>query len=95
MNLEYDQALRVPAGAGNTTADLVAAAIETGHGGQVMVGTDGARRSLWATLGGAPGLAAMGTTFVDDLAARGIGDDAIDQIFSANPQRFLALAEAA
>ena len=95
VNLEYDQALRIPSGEGDTTADLVAEAAAAGYIGQIMLGTDGARRSLWTTLGGAPGLAAMGSVFIADLAARGLDTPAIDQVFATNPQRFLTLEEAA
>jgi phosphotriesterase-related protein len=51
----YDQGIRSPEG----TARLVRWMVEDGHEGQLLLGTDGARRSLWTVLGGSPGLAAL------------------------------------
>ena len=48
----YDQGIRTPDG----TERLVLAAVEAGYADQVLLGTDGARRSLWRALGGSPGL---------------------------------------
>ena len=61
-NVVYDQGIRTPDG----TERLVLAAAEAGRVDQVLLGTDGARRSLWRILGGSPGLAALRT----DLGAR-------------------------
>ena len=57
-----------------------------------MVGTDGARRSLWSTLGGAPGLAWLHEGFVELLADRGLSQGQIESIFVQNPARYLTLA---
>ena len=50
----YDQGIRDPEG----TARLVRWMVSDGHGDRLLLGTDGARRSLWSVLG-APGLAAL------------------------------------
>lgn len=84
--LVYDQGLRTP----SQTARLVAAAVEMGHGSSVLLGTDGARRSLWTTLGGGPGLAALRT----DLGSRiltALGPEACEQIWVTNPAHLLTL----
>ena len=60
-----------------------------------MIGTDGARRSLWSSLGGSPGIAYMGTGFVEALRGQGVADTDIERIFAGNPQRFLDRAVAA
>ncbi len=91
VNLEYDQALRRPLDATNRTAQLVAEAVGNGHASQLMIGTDGARRTLWASLGGTPGLAWMRTGFLDALGSLGVPDRDIETIFEVNPQRFLTL----
>jgi phosphotriesterase-related protein len=79
----YDQGLRDFA----STATLLAKVIGAGFAASIVVGTDGARRSLWATLGGRPGLAAlyrsMGGVFDPDL---------LRVLFVDNPGRFLTLA---
>jgi 5-phospho-D-xylono-1,4-lactonase len=93
--LEYDQAIRHSPDETNPTALLIAAAVSGGFGDQIMLGTDGARRTLWATLGGSPGLAWMRSGFLDELDRVGVGSDAQDAIFARNPQRFLAFEDAA
>jgi hypothetical protein len=56
-------------------------------GERLLLGTDGARRSLWATLGGAPGPAWIVTGFGEALKARGLDDDAITLLYEINPAR--------
>ena len=83
VNLIYDQGLRTP----EVTVRLVAAMVEAGHSGRIMLGTDGARRSLWSTLGGEPGLAWLLTGMVPELERLGVDPDAI---LVDNPARWLA-----
>ncbi len=82
----YDQGLRTP----EATARLVRWMVEDGHTGRLLLGTDGARRSLWATLGGAPGLAALATGLGRRLAAE-LGPAVMDRILVANPATALEL----
>jgi 5-phospho-D-xylono-1,4-lactonase len=82
----YDQGLRTPEG----TARLVAWMVEDGHAGQLLLGTDGARRSLWSVLGGAPGLAALATGLGRRLAGE-LGTEVMDRIWVANPAKALEL----
>lgn len=88
VNLVYDQALR-PGGA-PATADLVEAMWDSGHGARILLGTDGARRDLWESLGGEPGLAWLATGFPRLLADRGLGSEQIEAMFVTNPARVLA-----
>jgi phosphotriesterase-related protein len=88
-NVVYDQGLRTP----EQTADIVTAMVEEGFGRQVLLGTDGARRSLWRALGGSPGLAALRTGLGATLADR-LGPHAMAAIWVANPARVLALEPA-
>lgn len=90
VNLEYDQALRQPPGAEMGTAWLLAEMIRDGFSDQLMLGTDGARRSLWTALGGSPGLAYLHDGFVDVMAKHGIEGPIIEKLFVANPARLLA-----
>ena len=89
--LEYDQALRQGESAVEGTGRIVAAMVGEGFAGQVMLATDGARRSLWSVYGGL-GLAWLATRFVEILLGLGVGSDAIDEMFVTNPARFLAFA---
>lgn len=84
VNVEYDQGLRDP----DRTLALLAAMLEAGHGDQLLLGTDGARRGLWRTLGGTPGLAWLATSLPLDPPTR-------HQLFVTNPARILPLAAAA
>ena len=88
----YDQALRWSED--NQTAWLIAEMIGAGFGERILVGTDGARRSLWSTLGGAPGLAWLRAGFPALLADRGLGAGDIDRVFVENPARYLSLRSA-
>lgn len=91
VNLEYDQALRQDPDESRGTAWLVAEAVAGGHAGQVMLGTDGARRSLWRTLGGSPGLAWLLTGFSAVLDRHGVDAATQRQLLVDNPARVLAL----
>jgi phosphotriesterase-related protein len=84
--LVYDQGLRSP----ETTARLVALMVEDGHGDRLLLGTDGARRSLWSVLGGSPGLAALATRLGRRLAAE-LGPAVMDRIWVVNPAAALEL----
>jgi phosphotriesterase-related protein len=91
VNLEYDQALRQATNEAPTTPGLLADMIAAGFLGQLMLGTDGARRTLWTALGGTPGLAWLLTGFTAVLESRGIDAKARHQLLVANPARFLAM----
>jgi predicted metal-dependent phosphotriesterase family hydrolase len=82
----YDQGLRSP----EATARLVRWMVEDGHAGQLLLGTDGARRSLWSVLGGSPGLAALATGLGRRLAGE-LGPAVMERIWVANPAAALEL----
>jgi phosphotriesterase-related protein len=90
VNLEFDQALRQQDTAVSGTAGLLATQIERGFLAQLTLGTDGARRSLWANLGGSPGLAWMADGYRLVLASVGVGTEAQDALFVHNPARILS-----
>jgi 5-phospho-D-xylono-1,4-lactonase len=91
VNLEYDQALRQPAGSREGTAWLLAEMLSEGFGDHLMLGTDGARRSLWRALGGAPGLAWLASGFMEVLSSWGVDEAATRRLLVENPARVLAL----
>jgi phosphotriesterase-related protein len=82
----FDQGLREP----EHTAGLIADLTGAGYGDRLLIGTDGARRSLWSTLGGAPGLAWIMTGFRDLLMERGLDAATLDRLYRDNPARWLA-----
>ncbi len=87
VRVVYDQGIRTP----EATAALVVAAVEGGWAEQVLLGTDGARRSLWAVLGGSPGLAALRTSLGARLLQT-LGEGPMRRIWVDNPAHFLTLA---
>lgn len=94
VNLEYDQALRQAGDDEPATARLVIQMIEAGFLDQLMLGTDGARRSLWSSLGGAPGLAWLLTGFAEVLEAVGVDAASRRTLLVTNPARFLTMEAA-
>ena len=82
----YDQGIRSP----EDTARLVRWMVEDGHERQLLLGTDGARRSLWTVLGGSPGLAALRTHLGKRLADE-LGPAVMERIWVANPAAALEL----
>lgn len=90
VRLEYDQALRQASEETPSTAVLLVRMLELGYGDQLLLGTDGARRSLWRSLGGTPGLAHLATGFRAALRACGVDEATLSALFVANPARLLA-----
>lgn len=88
-NLEYDQALRHHDDPDHATAPLMADMVGAGFAGQLMLGTDGARRTLWRTLGGVPGLAYLGEEYQSILERNGLDQATRHQIMVENPARWL------
>lgn len=87
--LELDQNLRqAPEGAQAHCLTVVEELVGHGHGAQIVLGTDGARRSLWTELGGSPGLAWLASGFAALLTQRGLGDG-LAAFFHDNPVRAL------
>lgn len=89
-NLEYDQALRHHDDPGHPTGPLLAELAAAGFSGRLMLGTDGARRTLWKTLGGKPGLAYLGEDYQSILERYGIDQSLRYQIMVENPARWLS-----
>jgi 5-phospho-D-xylono-1,4-lactonase len=93
--LELDQSLRDRAdGASSITVRAVLSLVDAGFGDQIVLGTDGARRSLWKSLGGEPGLAWMASTFPAILRSAGLTEDDLHKILNRNAVRALTWREA-
>jgi len=91
VNVEYDQSLRQCDLAEPPSALLMKAMVEEGFIDQIMLGTDGARRSLWSSLGGAPGLAWLYSSWSKKLREIGFTQAQLDTIFIDNPAKALTL----
>jgi 5-phospho-D-xylono-1,4-lactonase len=90
INVEYDQSLRQLDSPEKSSAELTISMIEAGFIKQIMLGTDGARRSLWKSHGGAPGLSALYGGWTNLLKGMGVSEANLHQIFTENPKRFLS-----
>jgi predicted metal-dependent phosphotriesterase family hydrolase len=88
--VEYDQSLRQANDAKAPSAQLTSAMVGAGFVNQIMMGTDGARRTLWSSLGGSPGLAWLYCGWTEKLIEAGLNQNNIDQIFIINPAKALA-----
>lgn len=85
-NVVYDQGLRDP----TTTVELIVDMWETGIDDQILLGTDGARRTLWSTLSGSPGLAWLRMGFIGLLRSAGLEESQIRSMFVDAPRRVLS-----
>jgi 5-phospho-D-xylono-1,4-lactonase len=89
--LLFDQAIRHHELAVTPTAGLVARLWGEGYGDQILLATDGARRSLWHSYDGAPGLAWLAMSMPAQLRGLGLSADEVDAVFVRNPSRALSL----
>ena len=89
VNVEYDQSLRQKELKIKSSLDLTVAMCNSGFTAQIMLGTDGARRSLWRSLGGSPGLAWLASGWRELLESAGLSNANLDSLFRENPRRFL------
>jgi len=91
VSLEFDQAIRQSSDVEPRSAHLLATQLERGFVGQLMLGTDGARRSLWSVYGHERGLAWMADGYRAVLEALDIDRDMQETMFVSNPARLLAM----
>lgn len=94
--LELDQSLRQRAERANSfTVRAVLALVAAGFTDRIVLGTDGARRDLWASLGGRPGLAWLAGELPAILAGAGLSQRDLNQILHTNAVRALTWRDAA
>lgn len=89
--LVYDQALRTTDVDPSPTTALILQQLADGFGDRVLLGTDGARRTLWTSYQGSPGLAWLAEVLPARLAAHGVTREQLDALLVGNPARALAL----
>lgn len=89
--LVYDQALRQADRHPGDPAELLAMHAENGTLDRVLLGTDAARRDLWTSLGGGPGLAWLYEGFAARLRGLGLTEEHLDRLFVRAPAEALAL----
>ena len=92
INVEYDQSLRQGTEVKPQSAQLTVAMINAGYVSQIMLGTDGARRSLWSSLGGTPGLSWLYSGWSKKLEELGISQEQLNKLFISNPASVLTFS---
>ena len=73
------------------SSSLLATQLERGFVKQLMLGTDGARRTLWSVHGHPFGLAFLADRYRSVLEALDIDHDMQNTMFVTNPSRLLTL----
>ncbi len=90
--LGYDQISKVQYYLDRERAEAIAHLVDAGHGSQILLGGDLARRSYWPAWGHAegPGFAYILKGFVPRLREIGVSDAAVDDLLTNNPARAFA-----
>jgi phosphotriesterase-related protein len=83
---------RVKYGPDSLVLSLIADLVDAGFGDRLLVGGDMARRDMWRSHGGGPGLAWIFSGFHARLRHQ-LGDEVADAITLTNPARHLAWKE--
>jgi phosphotriesterase-related protein len=87
--LGYDCPGKVKYGTDGCRVDLLKKMIAAGHGTQILLGNDLGRPSYWRSYGGGPGLDFVLARFVPRLRDEGVSEQAIQDLLTENPRRFL------
>nr|WP_207890478.1 phosphotriesterase-related protein [Rubrobacter taiwanensis] len=74
----------------STRVDLIKNLLGHGYGARLLISGDMGRRSYLHAYGGGPGFRYILTKFIPRLRDEGISEESIEQIFVANPARWLA-----
>lgn len=89
--LQYDTPGRIKYQPESVVIELITGLVDAGHGNQILLGGDLARRSSWAAHGGGPGFAYLVARFLPRLRGLGIPRAAVDALMIDNPARALSL----
>lgn len=89
--LSFDQIGKQKYAPDTARAAMIAQLVRAGHGRQLLIGGDYARRSYWHACGGRLGPAYLLQAFVPLLRAAGLNDDEIAAILVHNPRRALTV----
>ncbi len=91
--LGYDGMARPKGVSEKVLLELAEAVVAGGGGHRLLLGADVARGTRYLAYGGMPGLEYLGLRYLPRLRRR-IGDQALDDLVTTNPARFLATAAA-
>jgi len=74
------------------SAQLTVAMINAGYVSQIILVTDGDRRSLWNSLGSTPGLSWLYSGWSKKLADLGVSQEQFNKLFISNPVSVLTFS---
>ncbi|MEM1093236.1 MAG: phosphotriesterase-related protein [Bacteroidota bacterium] len=66
--------------------------LDAGHGDQLLLSGDLARRSYWTAYGGGPGFGYILSAFASSLRTAGLSDAMLERLFTTNPARAFTFA---
>lgn len=94
VTMSYDQISKEKYAPDSLRIEFILRLVAAGHGQQILLAGDLARRSYWPSYGtgGGPGLTYILWRFVPWLRAEGLSEAAIDDILIHNPARALTIA---
>lgn len=88
----YDQISKVKYYPDELRVEFIKRMIEAGHGSQLMLSTDIARRSEFGAYGGSPGHTVFMQNFVPMLRESGLATETINILIQQNPRNALTLS---
>jgi phosphotriesterase-related protein len=92
VTLQYDTPGRIKYQPESVVIGLIRGLIDAGHGGQIVLGGDTARRSSWQVHGSAIGIAYIFDRFLPRLRKEGFSQEEVDALVVANPARLFTFA---
>jgi phosphotriesterase-related protein len=88
--LVYDGVSRVKNGPDSLIVSLIRHLTEAGHCSRILLGMDMAKRSMWRSYGGGPGINYLSEVFLVKLRKAGLGVEQISMFTDYNPARALS-----
>ena len=86
----YDSISKEHYGPDATRVDFIKRLVEAGHGGQILLAGDIARKSYLTSYGGGPGFTYLLWRFIPWLWQEGVSKEATDKMLIDNPARLFA-----
>jgi len=87
--LQYDTPGRIKYQPETVVVGLMRRMIDAGHGGNLLLGGDLARRSYWKSYGGGPGFDYLLTSFTERLRREGFSEEELRAVWQVNPLRWI------
>jgi phosphotriesterase-related protein len=89
----YDGISRAKRLPDSTIVGLICRLVESGRASRILLGMDMARRSMWRSYGGGPGMTYLGNVFLRRLRQAGMGVEQIRMFTEYNPAAALSFRD--